>query len=59
MVTAPMFGGGAVQIAISLTEAEGTLTGLRLVLFGVGLIGVLVAAWIGWLIANRALRAHW
>jgi two-component system sensor histidine kinase MprB len=56
MVTAPMVGGGAVQIAMSLTEAEGTLTGLRLVLLGVGLIGVLVAAWIGWLIANRALR---
>jgi two-component system, OmpR family, sensor histidine kinase MprB len=56
MVTAPMVGGGAVQIAISLTEAEGTLTGLRLVLIGVGLIGALVAAWIGWLIANRALR---
>ena len=56
MVTAPMAGGGAVQIAMSLTEAEGTLTGLRLVLLGVGLIGVLVAAWIGWLIANRALR---
>lgn len=56
MVTAPMVGGGAMQIAISLTEAEGTLTGLRLVLLVVGLIGVLVAAWIGWLIANRALR---
>jgi two-component system sensor histidine kinase MprB len=56
MVTAPMAGGGAVQIAMSLTEAEGTLTGLRFVLLGVGLAGVLVAAWIGWLIANRALR---
>lgn len=56
MVTAPITTGGAVQIAISLAEAEGALTGLRLVLAAVGAVGVLVAAWVGWLIANRALR---
>lgn len=56
MVTAPIVGGGAAQIAISLGEAEAALTGLRWVLAAVGLIGVLAAAWVGWLIANRALR---
>jgi two-component system sensor histidine kinase MprB len=56
MVTAPIGGGGAVQIAISLAEAEAALIGLRLVLAGVGVVGVVVAAWVGWLIANRALR---
>jgi two-component system sensor histidine kinase MprB len=56
MVTAPIVTGGAVQIAISLAEADAALTGLRLVLTAVGVIGVLVAAWVGWSIANRALR---
>lgn len=56
MVTAPIGTGGAVQIAISLAEAEAALIGLRLVLAAVGVVGVLVAAWVGWLIANRALR---
>ena len=56
MVTAPVSTGGAVQIAISLQEADQTLTGLRIVLLGVGAVGVLAAALVGWLIAKRALR---
>ena len=56
MMTIPMIGGGAIQIARDLSEADAILTRLRNRLFALGLSGVAVAALIGWWLAGRTVR---
>ncbi len=47
--------GGAVQLARDLDEADAVLAGLGLRLLLIGGAGVLAAAFVGWLVAGRAL----
>jgi len=46
----------ALQIARDLTETDAIVNGLRLRLFGIGGLGVVLAALMGWLVAGRALK---
>ncbi|MDH5615659.1 MAG: HAMP domain-containing protein, partial [Acidimicrobiia bacterium] len=56
MITAPYGDTYAIQIARDLTETDAIVNGLRLRLFGIGGLGVLLAALMGWLVAGRALK---
>ncbi len=56
MLTAPYGDRYAIQIARDLTETDAIVNGLRLRLFGIGGLGVLLAALMGWLVAGRALK---
>jgi two-component system sensor histidine kinase MprB len=56
MVTAPYGDRYAIQIARDMTETDAIVNGLRLRLFGIGGLGVLLAALMGWLVAGRALK---
>lgn len=56
MMTTPIRGGGAVQVARDLTETEQVLAGLRNRLLLLGVAGVAVAALAGWAIARRAVK---
>jgi two-component system sensor histidine kinase MprB len=56
MITAPYGESFAIQIARNMTETDAIVSGLRLRLFGIGGLGVLLAALMGWLVAGRALK---
>ena len=56
MITAPFGDSFAIQIARDMTETDAIVNGLRLRLFGIGGLGVLLAALLGWLVAGRALK---
>lgn len=56
MITAPYGDRFAIQIARDLTETDAIVNGLRLRLLGIGGLGVLLAALMGWLVAGRALK---
>ncbi len=56
MITAPYGDRYAIQIARDLTETDAIVNGLRLRLLGIGGLGVLLAALMGWLVAGRALK---
>ena len=56
MVTAPMPGGGAVQIARSWAESQAVLTGLRSRLLLIVVIGTLLAGLMAWVLARRTAR---
>ena len=56
MITAPYGDRFAIQIARDMTETDAIVNGLRLRLFGIGGLGVLLAALMGWLVAGRALK---
>ena len=56
MITAPYGDRYAMQIARDLTETDAIVNGLRLRLSGIGGLGVLLAALMGWLVAGRALK---
>jgi len=56
MITAPYGDRYAIQIARDLTETDAIVIGLRLRLLGIGGLGVLLAALMGWLVAGRALK---
>ncbi len=56
MITAPWGDGYAIQIARDMSETDAIVNGLRLRLFGIGGLGVLLAALMGWLVAGRALK---
>lgn len=55
-IAVPVANDLALQIARNLTETDAILNGLRLRLFGVGGLGVLLAALMGWMVAGRALK---
>ncbi len=55
MLTVPLRGGGALQLARSLDEADAVLDDLGRRLLVLGGAGVLLAALVGWLVASRAL----
>src|SRR3989304_2593642 len=56
MITAPYGDNYALQLARDLTEKDAIVNGLRLRLFGIGGLGVLLAALMGWLVAGRVLK---
>ena len=56
MITAPYGDSYAIQIARDLSETDAIVAGLRLRLFGIGGLGVILAALMGWLVAGRALK---
>jgi len=56
MITAPYGDNYAFQLARDLTETDAIVNGLRLRLFGIGGLGVLLAALMGWLVAGRVLK---
>lgn len=56
VITRPAVGGGAIQIARSLTETDRTLNELRLILILVAAGGVVIAAGLGLAVARSALR---
>ncbi len=55
MLTAPLPDGGAIQVGRSLEETEAVLAGLRLRLTVVGLLGVALAAALGWIVTTSAM----
>jgi len=56
VIAVPLSQDLALQIARDLTETDAIVNGLRLRLFGIGGLGVLLAALMGWLVAGRALK---
>ncbi len=56
MITSPLRGGGAVQVARSLAETESILADIRRSQLLIGLSMALIAACAGWLIARRTTR---
>ena len=56
VATNPGKHGEAVQIGRSLAEVDASLSGLRTILFGVSVAGVIFAAVVGLLVAQRTLR---
>ncbi|GAA4216374.1 sensor histidine kinase [Actinocatenispora rupis] len=56
MLTRPVRGGGAVQVALSLDGPHRTMTGVGLAVLVVGALGVLAAAVLGALVARAGLR---
>ena len=56
MITAPYGDDHAIQIARDMSETDAIVNGLRLRLFGIGGLGVILAALMGWLVAGRALK---
>ncbi len=56
MITAPLRGGGALQIARSLSGADAVLSDLRIRLSTVGVVGAAAAALVGWVVAAGAVR---
>ncbi len=56
VLTAPGRSGEATQIARSLREVDASLSALRKILFGVGGSGVIIAAVLGLIVAQRTLR---
>ena len=55
MLTASVPQGGAIQVGRSLAETEAVLDGLRFRLTIVGLLGVALAAAIGWIVTSGAM----
>ncbi|MFQ5517579.1 MAG: HAMP domain-containing protein, partial [Acidimicrobiia bacterium] len=56
MITTPLRGGGALQIARSLSGADAVLSDLRIRLTMVGVVGAAAAALVGWVVAAGAVR---
>jgi two-component system sensor histidine kinase MprB len=56
VLTVPVTPGAAVQIAQPLTDADHTLSSLRILLIAITGAGVLLAALLGWLVSRTALR---
>jgi two-component system sensor histidine kinase MprB len=56
MVTAPLGGGAAVQIALPLSGVDGQLNQIGLELLVAGAAGVLCSAFLGWWVTRTALR---
>ncbi len=56
MITAPIGGGRAVQVARSLTESDGVLAALRTQLLLIAAIGAALAGAMAWLVARRTAR---
>jgi two-component system sensor histidine kinase MprB len=56
MITASYGDSFAIQIARDMSETDAIVSGLRLRLLGIGGLGVLLAALMGWLVAGRALK---
>lgn len=56
VVTAPLGGGAAVQIALPLNAVEGQLNQIGLELLIAGAAGVLCSAFLGWWVTRTALR---
>ncbi|HEY1597093.1 MAG TPA: HAMP domain-containing sensor histidine kinase [Thermoleophilaceae bacterium] len=56
VLTEPVVPGAAVQIALPLTDADHTLSSLRILLALITGAGVLLAALLGWFVSRTALR---
>ncbi|MDR9450545.1 MAG: ATP-binding protein [Acidimicrobiia bacterium] len=56
VIAVPLSKDLALQIARDLSETDAIVAGLRLRLFGIGGLGVILAALMGWLVAGRALK---
>ncbi|MGH9225689.1 MAG: HAMP domain-containing sensor histidine kinase, partial [Acidimicrobiales bacterium] len=56
MITAPLDGGGAVQVARSLAEQDAVLASLRNQLLAVALAGTALAALVAWAVARRTVK---
>jgi two-component system sensor histidine kinase MprB len=56
ILTAPLAGGGAIQIARPLDEVDNVLQGLALLLAGITIGGVLLAAVLGGFVSRASLR---
>jgi two-component system sensor histidine kinase MprB len=55
-ITAPLAGGGAIQVARPLDEVDNVLNGLLLLLAGITIGGVLLAAVLGGVVSRASLR---
>lgn len=56
VITAPLAGGGAIQVARPLDEVDNVLKGLGLLLAGITIGGVLLAAMLGGAVSRASLR---
>ena len=56
LITAPLGGGLAIQVALPLTSAQDQLNQLGLELLAAGLAGILLAGGLGWWVTRTALR---
>jgi two-component system sensor histidine kinase MprB len=56
VITAPLAGGGAIQVARPLDEVDSVLNGLVLLLAGITIGGVLLAAVLGGVVSRASLR---
>jgi two-component system sensor histidine kinase MprB len=56
VITAPVAGGGAIQVARPLEEVDSVLNGLVLLLAGITIGGVLLAAVLGGIVSRSSLR---
>jgi len=56
MLTVPLIGGGALQIAKDINDLERAQNGMRSWLFALGPVGILLAGIAGWWVARRTAR---
>jgi two-component system sensor histidine kinase MprB len=56
VITAPLAGGGAIQVARPLDEVDNVLNGLLLLLAGIAIGGVLLASVLGGVVSRSSLR---
>ena len=56
MLTVPLIGGGALQIAKDINDLERAQNGMRGWLFALGPVGILLAGIAGWWVARRTAR---